>query len=851
MNLKHLFLAALALNIAACNVKEPAATSDNHISYQAAREARLAKVETEVERLLPLLTLEEKASLVHANSKFSIASIERLGIHEMWMSDGPHGVRYQIERHGWAPAGWTDDNSTYLPPLTTVAASWNPEIAALHGDVLGAEARHRRKDVILGPGVNLARLPLYGRNFEYMGEDPFLASRLAVAEIKAIQENDVAACIKHFALNNQELNRTGVNAKPDERTLREVYLPAFEAAVKEAGVHTIMGAYNEFRGTNANQSKHLVMDILKGEWGYKGVLLTDWNVDINTYDAAVNGLDIEMGTNVDSYDDYMLAQPMIDMIKAGTIPESVLDDKVRRILRVQLSIGMMDKYRLSGERNTAKHHEAARKIASEGIVLLKNENILPLNKNKIKNVLVLGPNADKVHGLGGGSSEVPALYEITPLQGLKKKLGDDVNITVMRARYDGVLMPIASDYVTSRHWTGTPAWNMVRYSDAARTQAIGDSAIVDSAYSSPAGTTKEYVTMTATIKPLKSGEHTLKTSVMGDFELKINGKTTVKHSSTSGDVVTKKIALNGGETYSFEILYSGNKNFTLGWDAPGDLFTAEKEYIAAAKKADVVFYFGGLTHGDDREAIDRPHMKLPNHQDPVISKVLAANPNTVVFLIAGSAVEMPWADKAKAIVWGWYGGMEAGNAYADMLFGDTNPSGKMPITLPKALEDTAPIALNDYNPVESLYTEGVFIGYRWFEKQNIEPLFPFGHGLSYTQFKYNNIKLSSANIKGDQTVTVSATITNTGKVAGAEVVQLYLHDEQASVERPAKELKGFQKVFLEPGESKAVNITLNKRALSFWDENSNDWLAETGKFNVLLGASVSDIRLQTSFQYQQ
>lgn len=853
MKYKLLLVALLSTGLIACNVKDAAHNATHQqdtVTYQQAKEARLAKVESEIERLLPLLTLEEKASLVHANSKFSIASIERLGIHEMWMSDGPHGVRYQIERHGWARAGWTDDNSTYLPPLTTVAASWNPEMARLHGNVLGAEARHRQKDVILGPGVNLARLPIYGRNFEYMGEDPFLVSRLAVEEIKAIQENDVAACIKHYALNTQELYRTSVDAKPDERTLREVYLPAFEAAVKEANVQTIMGAYNRFRGTNANQSKHLVMDILKGEWGYKGVLLTDWNVDINTYDAAMNGLDIEMGTIADSYDDYLLAQPMIDMIKAGKIPESVLDDKVRRVLRVQLTIGMMDKYRKSGARNTKEHQMAAKKIAQEGVVLLKNNQLLPLDKNTIKNILVLGPNADKVHGLGGGSSEVPALYEITPLQGLKNKLGNDVNITVMRARYDGVLMPIASDYVTSRHWTGTPAWNMFRYSDPERTNATGDSAIVDSSYTSPEGIDKEYVTMTATIRPLVTGEHTLKVSTQGEFKLSINGTPTFTHTSSTGDIATKKVQLNGGESYQFEILYNGNQNFTLGWDAPGDLFTPEKEYLAAAKNADVVLYFGGLSHGDDREAIDRPHMKLPNHQDPVISKVIEANKNTVVFLIAGSAVEMPWVDQANAIVWGWYGGMEAGNAYADILFGDVNPSGKLPITLPKALEDTAPIALNDYNPIESVYPEGVFIGYRWFEKQNIDPLFPFGHGLSYTDFEYSDIKISSKAIRGDDTVTITAKVTNTGDVTGGEIVQLYLNDEVASVERPAKELKGFQKVFLEPGETKPVSITLDKRALSFWDEPANDWRAEPGKFNVMLGASVSDIRLQTSFEYK-
>ena len=812
-------------------------------------------IETDVEALLLKLTLKEKVSLVHASGKFHINAIERVGIPEMWLSDGPHGVRHQIERHTWDSAGWTDDHATYLPHLTSVAASWDPEIAILHGNVLGSEARHRAKDFILGPGVNLARLPLYGRNFEYMGEDPILAAKLAVPQIKAIQKHDVAATIKHYALNTQELNRTGVNAKPDERTLREVYLPAFEAAVKEADVLGIMGAYNEYYGTNANQSKHLVMDILKGEWGFKGVLLTDWNVDINTYDAAINGLDLEMGTDVANYNNYFLADPLFKMIKSGKVPEAALDDKVRRILRVQHTIGMMDENRKQGERNTKQHQLDARKIAADGVVLLKNDKvnnqaILPLDKNTIKNILVLGPNADKKHGTGGGSSEVKSLYEITPLQGLKNKLGKDVNIQVMRAR-SSVLAPIASDYVASRHWTGTPAWNISYYDDKARTKLKSESWIVDSKYQAIDSTTESYITMKANIKPLKTGEHELKIVSKGDFKLKINGKLMVEHISKNGEVFNKSVNLNDNENYAFEINYDGSDSFTLGWDAPGSLFSEEAEYLAAVKKADAVIYFGGLSHGDDRESIDRPDMKLPNSQDEIITKLIQANPKTVVFMVAGSAVEMPWAKQANSIVWGWYGGMEAGNAFADILMGDINPNGKMPITLPEHLEDTAPIALDDYNEVESLYKEGVFIGYRWFEKQNIKPIFSFGHGLSYSTFSYSDLKLSSKNLSGDTSLTVTAKVTNTSKVAGAEIVQLYLNDKQSSVERPIKELKGFDKVFLQPGESKTVSIKLTKRDLSFWDIQTNDWLAESGEFQIMLGASVDDIRLIERFSYVQ
>jgi beta-glucosidase len=846
----------LSIGLSACEknnkstITEPVFAQSNN---------RLSAVEEDVEALLVKMTLPEKVSLAHASGKFHINAIERVGIPEMWLSDGPHGVRHQIERHTWDSAGWTNDHSTYLPHLTSVAASWDVEMARLHGQVLGAEARDRKKDFILGPGVNLARLPLYGRNFEYMGEDPILAAKLVVPQIQAIQKNDVAATVKHYALNTQELNRTGVNAKPDERTLREVYLPAFEAAVKEGGVLGMMGSYNEYYGTNANQSKHLVMDILKGEWGYKGVLLTDWHVDINTYDAAVNGLDLEMGTNVDDYQDYFLAKPFLKMIEEGKIPESVADEKARRILRVQHSIGMYDENRLPGSRNTKAHQAAARKIATEGVVLLKNDLVegkaaLPINKNTVKNILVLGPNADKQHGTGGGSSEVKSLYEITPLAGLKARFGDDVNITVMRAR-SSKLGAIASDYVESRHWTGTPAWNVSYFKESTRENITDKAWIVDSKFKAKDTSITQHITMSAKIKPLTNGLHQLKVETLGGFQLKINDEVVIKHEDSVGSsadisVLSHDIALRAGESYSFEIEYDGRDRFTLGWDAPGELFSSEAEYIAAAKKADAVIYFGGLSHGDDRESIDRPDMKLPNSQDEIISKLLNANEKTIIFLVAGSAVEMPWVEQANAIVWGWYGGMEAGHAFADILTGDVNPSGKMPITLPARLEDTAPIALNDYNAKESLYTEGVFIGYRWFEQQKIKPTFVFGHGLSYTNFDITDISLSAVKITADQGITVTAMVKNTGDVAGAEVVQLYLHDIESSVERPAKELKGFAKVYLAPGESKQISISLNKRDLSFWDITTNNWKAESGSFEVMLGSSLSDIRLAAQFTYQ-
>lgn len=806
-------------------------------------------IEQEIERLLAALTLDEKISLVHANSKFTVAGVPRLGIPEMSLSDGPHGVREEISRHSWDSANWDTDFATYLPPLTTVAASWDPEVAKMHGTVLGREARHRNKDIILGPGVNLARLPLYGRNFEYFGEDPFLAASMVVPEIKAIQEQDVAACVKHYALNNQELNRWGVDARPDERTLHEVYLPAFEAAVKEGGVYSVMGSYNRVYGTNANQSELLVKNILKEDWGFDGVVLTDWHVDINTRDAAFNGLDLEMGTHVADYEDYFFGRPLREAVQRGEIPETVLDEKVRRILRLQLRVGMMDSDRLPGARNTEEHRAAAQKIAEQGVVLLKNQNnLLPLEKSQLRKILVMGPNANLAHGRGGGSSQVKSEYEVTPLQGLRAALGDTVDIQYLVAAESNRVQPIPADFVLTRHGgSGTPVWKVKHYKNATRQEELKREDWPSSRIELPENSAKQHLTLAAKLKPLASGEHTLKLQGQGGAHVKIDGREILAIESLSGRVHSQSVNLSADREYDIEFFYDGSKNATLGWDAPGLKTVTAEDYVAAAKSADAVIYFAGLDHNHDREGDDRVDMTLPGTQDGVIKKLAAANPNTVVVMIAGSAVEMPWVDQVNAILWGWYGGMEAGHAYANILLGEVNPSGKMPITLPKKLTDTAPLALGDYNDKDSLYKEGVFIGYRWFEKQNIQPLFPFGHGLSYTQFELSQLMLPTKINAEAEKIPVTLTVRNIGKKAGAEVVQMYVHDVESSVERPKKELKGFQKIFLEPGESKKITLHLTQRDLAFWDADADDWRVEPGVFEVMLGVSSADIKLSGTF----
>lgn len=807
-------------------------------------EKREELVEVEVERILLQLSLEEKISLCHANSKFAIAGIPRLKIKPMWMSDGPHGVRHEIAKDSWESANWKDDHSTALPVLTGVAASFNTEMAILHGTVLGREARHRKKDIILGPGVNIARTPIYGRNFEYAGEDPYLAGKIAAHEIRAIQKSDVAACVKHYALNSQELNRRLVDARPDERTLREIYLPAFEYAIKEGNVWTVMGAFNSYYGTNCNQSKHLNVDILKGEWGFKGVILTDWDVRINTKDAALYGLDIEMGTKAKSYDDYHLANPFLKMLKEGQIPVSVLDDKARRILRVELSVGMMDGNRVPGQRNTDEHRQIARKIAEEAVVLLKNdEQLLPLKSAQIKNLLVLGHNADKKHAPHGGSSEVKCAYEITPLEGLKRKFGKQIKITYIDVDSDSQGFPIINQSVVTSidPGPGIPSWKVTLFKTNTPVAVV---------YSVDADVTEEIrrlkgkqfdkVVLSGTIKPEDSGSYQFKSHATGETTTTCDGK-----------AVNKAITLEAGTDYEIAVTYTNFKQkearLAIGWKKPAA--SVQSPYLTAAKQADAVIYFGGIDHSHDREGADRPNMRSLDRDIP--ERLLAVRPDAIMFMIGGSPIEMPWKDDAKAIAWGWYAGMEAGNAFADILFGDVNPSGKLPMSFPKRLDDSPGHALNDYNADHCEYKEGVFVGYRWYEHKKIEPLFPFGHGLSYTTFEYSNITLSSDTMKGDDTLRVTFGVTNTGNVAGKESSQLYIHDVEATVPRPPKELKGFDKVSLAPGESKTIELEVNKRALSFWDVESKDWKAEPGNFNVMIGASSTDIRLSAGFIYEQ
>lgn len=704
-----------------------------------------APLETRIEDALSRMTLEEKVAVLHAQSKFSSAGVPRLGIPEVWCTDGPHGIRPEVLWDEWDQAGWTNDSCTAFPALTCLAATWNPEMSALYGRSIGEEARYREKDVLLGPGVNIYRLPLNGRNFEYMGEDPYLSSRMVVPYVQGVQTNGVAACVKHFALNNQEVNRTRVNVVVDDRALHEIYLPAFRAAVKEGGAWAIMGAYNRYKGEHCCHNSYLLNDILKKEWGFDGVVISDWGGVHDTKQAIENGLDMEFGswTNglswgaSNAYDNYYLARPYLELLRRGEASEATLDDKVRRVLRLIFRTAM-NTHKPFGSLNSPEHLAAARRIAGEGMVLLKNDgSVLPFDPGTMKRLLVVGENAVKMMTVGGGSSSLKVRHECTPLEGLRKAAGDGVEVLYER----GYVGDVSTDY------NG-----------------------VDSG---------QDLTETRTAKELLA------------------------------------------------------------------------DAVAAAREADAVLFVGGLNKSghQDCEGADRLSYGLPYGQDTVIEALAAANPRLAVVLVSGNAVAMPWIDRVPAVLEAWFSGSEAGNALADVVFGAVNPSGKLPFSFPVRLEDNGAIALGEYPGGDSVtYREGLFVGYRWLESKGIAPLFAFGHGLSYTTFSISDVRSDRTSLGSDGRIRVSADVTNTGDRAGAEVVQLYIGDEESSLPRPVKELKGFQKVSLAPGETRTVTFDITPEQLQYYDDRQGAWVAESGRFTAFVGAASDDIRGTVSFE---
>ncbi|MFW6456768.1 MAG: beta-glucosidase H [Planctomycetota bacterium] len=819
-----------------------------------------------IEQILKEMSLSEKVSLCHSATMFSLPPVERLDIPALTMSDGPHGVRCEIAEDSWEEVDTDEDFGTYLPTGTALAATWSRECARRFGKVLGAEARDRGKDIILGPGINIVRSPLCGRNFEYYGEDPCHISEMVVPVVGGIQSQNTAACVKHYAMNSQELNRHGVDARVDERTLREIYLPGFEAAVRRGNCLTVMGAYNCFRGQHCCHNDYLLNHILKDEWEFEGAVVSDWGGTYDTFEAARHGLDIEMGTGGPPEGHY-LGDAFEEAIENGEIRDIVLDDKVRRILHVMSEIGMLHEDRKNGERNTREHQRVTRDIAEEAIVLLKNEaDLLPLNHADLDKILVVGENAVKQHHKGGNSSAVKALYEVTPLEGLEKLLGDEVEIEYIQGypqRKVGETIPTEYLGIADRG-AGARGWTMKFYDNReCNGQPVHMRTVSEPEFDweedLPEGLSAadfSCILETTLIAP-ESGTWTLYLDGCPHAMLSVDDEPLMQQKDLVRPAQAREVMeLEEGEEYNLNIQIIPDKNarpgtVRLGFargDEPEEGSDAGEDLVARAEEADMVLFFGGLNHQYDTEGCDRQDMKLHGGQDELISTLAAANRKTAVILIAGSPVEMPWAEEVPAIVQMWYAGMEGGNAIARILSGEVNPSGKLPFTFPRKLEDSPAHYLGDYQKDLCHYREGVFVGYRWFDERGIEPLFEFGYGLSYTEFEYSDLRIEPTDGPEDGLARVRVCVTNIGDRVGREALQLYIGDKNCSVPRPERELKGFEKVELKPGQTKEVLFEINRRDLSFFHPVERRWICESGEFEIEVGASSRDIRLRDVFE---
>lgn len=706
-------------------------------------------IDERVADALSRMTMEEKVAILHAQSKFSSPGVPRLGIPELWCTDGPHGIRPEVKWDEWDQAGWTNDSCTAFPALTCLAATWDKEASALYGKSIGEEARYREKDVLLGPGVNIYRTPYNGRNFEYMGEDPFLAGEMCVPYIQGVQKNGVAVCLKHFALNNQECNRHTADVDVDDRALYEIYLPAFKKGVEEGDAWSIMASYNLYKGQHLCHNKYLLDDVLKGEWKFDGAVISDWGGACDPDQAAAYGLDLEYGTWTDglttkgktSYDSYMLADPYLERLRDGRASLKTLDDKAGRVLKLIFRTAMNRK-KPFGSINSPEHLAAARQIGADGIVLLKNDaaadgsKVLPVDLASAKKILVVGENAIKMMTVGGGSSSLKVKHEVSPLEGIQAAVGNDAEVIYERG-YVGS---------TSNSYNGVTSGQDLSESRTAE-QLIADA-------------------------------------------------------------------------------------------------------VKAAANADVVLFFGGLNKDNhqDSEGADRIAYGLPYNQDAVIEALAAANPNLAVCLVSGNAVAMPWVGQVRSIAQCWFCGSEAGNSIADVIFGKVNPSGKLPFTFPVRIEDSPAHALGAYTCGKDVhYKESIYVGYRWFDTKGIRPLFAFGHGLSYTEFEYGEVNVSSK-VSANGVLKASVKVKNIGSRDGKEIVQLYIGEENPLLERPTKELKAFEKVSLAPGEAKTVKFEIPVSDLAYFNADTHSWVLDSGhKFTAYFAAASDDVRGTADF----
>jgi beta-glucosidase len=788
-----------------------------------------------IDKLLSMLTLEEKVNLL-GGKDFETMPIPRLGIPSLNMTDGPVGVR-------WQP-------SSAFPVSIMMAASWNTTLIESLGVALARETLAKGRHMLLGPCVNIQRTPFAGRNFESFGEDPFLAAGMAVAHVKGVQALRVIATTKHYACNNQEYERDFTDVIVSERALREIYLPAFEAAVKEAGSMSVMSAYNKVNGTWCSENPVLLTDILKKEWEFPGFVVSDWGAVHSTVPSFKAGLDIEMPTGK-----YLNAGKLIPALKSGLIDEATLNDKVRRFLRTIIWAGLFDvRQNTKGELNSARHRKLALDVAREGMVLLKNDpQVLPLSKPALKTLAVIGPNAATARTGGGGSSRVDPIYAVSPLDALRQRLSPEVTIRyAMGCQTAGDLDPIPAgalrppgsppginglraEYFSNKDLKGSPVLMRVDPTiDFSWSAGAPDKTLRPDSFS---------VRWTGTVTAMKSGPHTLQTISDDGVRLWLGGTLLIDDWSDHGaHPRSASVDLVAGRAYDLRIEYyenTGDALMKLGWRSADEALLAEA--VHAASSSDAAILCVGLNEFFESEGFDRQSLSLPTDQADLIRAVTAANKKTIVVLNAGAPVLMEeWLAQVPALVVAWYPGEEGGTALADLLFGVTNFSGKLPITFAKRWEDFP--AFGNYPGSGSVhYAEGVFVGYRHFDRNNTDVLFPFGHGLSYTTFAYSDLNAVPVETGEAMKVQVSVAVRNAGARAGAEVVQLYVRPPVSPVERPAKELKGFQKVTLEPGATALIQFTLDYRSFAYYDEVKNAWTVSPGTYQVHVGSSSRDL----------
>jgi len=756
MNVKNVLCVAILIAISSVNCLG-----------KTVHQSALLKYDKQIDGIIKQMTLEEKINMLHAKHMFVSAGVERLGIADMIYADGPFGIREEMQPDGWMPLGWEKDKATFFPTGSALAATWSPELAYAYGTGMAREARLRGKDMILGPAINIQRIPTGGRIYEYLSEDPFLSSRLSVGYTEGVQDNGVATCLKHYALNNQENNRGTVNVIVGERAMREIYLPPFKAAIEEADAYGVMAAYNKVNGWWCAENDILLNKILRDQWGFAGMVISDWNGTHSTVDAITNGLNVEMPTQK------YLGKALLDSVKAGLVSEDIIDQRVREILRVRLAIKPIPKEEANQEMTSQPaQQKIAYDVACKSIVLLKNDGSLPLDLSKKPVIAVIGANAKQTMGLGGMGAGVKTLYEVTPFEGLQNKIGDKAELIYAKG-YEPIVFNFA-DFFKKK----TPE--------------------------------------------------------------------ELKKEAREKEITAKKLAA---------------------------------EAVDVASKADIVLFIGGDNRAVESEGKDRKDIKLPSGQDNLIQAIAKVNPNIITVLTSGAPNDLNVVKPvSKALLISWFNGTEGGNALADVLVGNISPSGRLPFTLPIKLEDSPAYALGNYpqgkkgadifadlvsqtekvekskddaseedlknDPNTAIYSEESLVGYRWFDTKNIPVMYPFGYGLTYTNFEYTDLKTTKDTYGKNDVITVSFKLKNTGSVAADEVAQAYVHRINPSVEWPNKELKAFSRVTLKPGESKTVKLNIPVKSLQYWNEATQSWADDLCNIELQVGANVSDIKLQ-------